>query len=435
MKKALLTSILFFCLPLCLKAQEIYLWHAFEGFLEEKFLEIVADFNHHSDTYQVIPVYKGNCKVTYEEGIRAFDEGHPPHLLQVYEVASLSMMLESSRYVSVETIMKNYYPNFDPFVYIDVVRDFYSSFEGEMPSLPWSTSTGILFYNKEAFRRAGLDPERPPKTWLELEEMGEKLMAVGYQGFTTAWPAAYHLEHLCSWHNLPFGTEENGFKSLNGRLIFDQEGQIFHWTKLTEWQQSGLFSYSGRYTAEPEKKFTDGECAILLQGANRLPLLSRAADFEIGVGFMPYWSHLVESPHNLNVGGSSFWVMQGFSEKEYLAIAQFFEYLSSPPVQANWHQATGYLPVTDAAYYLTKKRGFYEGHPAHEIAVLEVMEKRATSYSKGVRFGNYVEVRDLIVDYLEKALTGELTPEDALHQAAEEGNQLLEEFQKRYGSN
>ncbi|WP_420421139.1 extracellular solute-binding protein [Simkania sp.] len=435
MKNALLVSVLFLFLPLCIRAQEIYLWHAFEGFLEEKFLEIVADFNHHLETHQVIPVYKGNYKQTYEEGVRSFDEGHPPHLLQVYEVATLSMMLDFNRYVPVETIMKDYYHNFDPYVYIDIVRHFYSNFEEELLSLPWNASTGILFYNKEAFRQAGLDPERPPRTWLELEEMGEKLIAAGYQGFTTAWPAAYHLEHLSSWHDIPFGTEENGFKSLSGRLIFDQEGQTFHWQKLVEWQQSGLFSYSGRYTAEPEQKFTDGQCAILLQGANRLPLLNRAADFEIGVGFMPYWPHLAESTHNLNIGGASFWVMQGFSESEYRAIAQFFEYLSSPAVQANWHQATGYLPITDAAYYLTKKRGFYQDHPAHEIAVLEVMEKTPTSYSRGARFGNYVEIRDLITDYLEKALAGELTSEDALHQAANEGNQLLEEFEQNYGSN
>lgn len=262
MKKSLYFSIIFLFLSFSLKAQEIYLWHAFEGFIAEKFCEIVEDFNHHSGVHEVIPVYKGNYKETYEEGIRCFDEGQPPHILQVYEVATLSMMLDSSRYVPVETIMKDHYCNFDPFVYIDAVRHFYSGFEEEMLSLPWNASTGILFYNKEAFRRAGLDPERPPQTWLELEEMGEKLVAAGYQGFTTAWPAAYQLEHLCSWHDLPFGTEENGFKSLSGRLIFDGEEQAFHWSKLVEWQQSGLYTYSGRYTAEPENKFTEGQCVF-----------------------------------------------------------------------------------------------------------------------------------------------------------------------------
>lgn len=435
MKKGFFYSVIFLFISFSLKAHEIYLWHAFEGFIGEKFCKIVEDFNHHSEVHQVIPIYKGNYKETYEEGIHSFDEGQPPHILQVYEVATLSMMLDSNRYVPVEKIMKDYYCNFDPFVYIDVVRHFYSSFEQEMLSLPWNASTGILFYNKEAFRKAGLDPERPPQTWLELEEMGEKLVAAGYQGFTTAWPAAYHLEHLCAWHDLPFGTEENGFKSLSGRLIFDAEEQIFHWNKLVEWQQTGLFSYSGRYTAEPENKFTEGQCAILLQGANRLPLLSRSADFEVGVGFMPYWPHLADTPQNLNIGGASFWVMQGFSESEYRAIAQFFEYLSSPAVQANWHQATGYLPITDAAYYLTKKRGFYEDHPAHEIAVLEVMEKTPASNSRGARFGNYVEIRDLIVDYLEKALSGELSAEEALHRAASDGNQKLAEYEASYGSN
>lgn len=429
-QKLIFSVLLFF--PLCLKAEDIYIWHAFEGFLEERFRDMIEDFNSQSTSHKVIPVYKGNYTEVYSQGIEAMDEGKHPHILQVYEVATLSMSLQHGRYISAEELMKKYVNDFDSSVFIDSARLFYSNEKGEMLSFPWNASTGVLFYNKDAFREAGLDPESPPLTWNEFEEMGEKLQQVGYQGFTTAWPAAYHLEHFSAWHNIPFSTEKNGFGGLAARLNFDQSEQIYHLEKLADWQQKGLFSYSGRFCVEPEKKFADQKCAILLQGANRLPLLERACDFEIGVGYMPYWPHLIERPQNLGIGGSSFWVLEGFEEKEYKAIAEFFEYLTLPSVQSQWHEQTGYLPISDAAYQLTESKGFYKDHPAAEIAALEVMENEPTPHSYGVRLGNYIEIRELIIDYIEKALEGDLTAEEALHEAVRDGNHYLEAFQ---GSN
>jgi sn-glycerol 3-phosphate transport system substrate-binding protein len=237
------------------------------------------------------------------------------------------------------------------------------------------------------------------------------------------------LEHLCSWHNLPFASEANGFGGLSARLIFNQESEIFHISKVVEWKEKNVFTYAGRFNNEPEKLFTEQKCAILLQGANRLPILEKQANFPIGVGFLPYWPQMVKEPYNLNIGGASFWVMSGFSENEYRGIVQFFEYLSSPEIQAYWHQKTGYLPITDAAYYLTKKKGFYKNHPAAEIAVLSVMGNTSTQYTKGIRLGNYVQIRDVIIDHLEKAINGEMTPKEALDNAVEKGNQMLETFE------
>jgi sn-glycerol 3-phosphate transport system substrate-binding protein len=287
-----------------------------------------------------------------------------------------------------------------------------------------------LFYNKKAFEEAGLDPNQPPKTWVELESMGVKLVNAGYKGFVTAWPAAYNLEHVCSWHNLPFATEENGFKGLSARLNFNAKYQIRHISKLVEWQKQGIFRYEGRFTNEPERYFTEGRSAILLQGANRWPMLAKASSAPIGVGFMPYWPDIPGSPYRLNIGGSSFWVMASFDEEIYRGIAQFLSYLSMAEVQSYWHQQTGYLPITEAAYYLAKKKGFYEKNPAAEIAVLEVMNQKRMPYTKGIRLGNYPIIREKIIDYLEKALSGELTPKEALDKAVEEGNEILAKFEQ-----
>ena len=411
---------------------EVIFWHAFEGFLYDQFAEIVQDFNHQSKEYHIALIYKGNYTETFERGIEAFEKGNSPHILQVYEVATQTMMLKTQAYRAVDDLMRTYFKKFDNEIYIDAVRDFYSTPDNKMYSLPWNASTGILFYNKKAFQKAGLDPEAPPKTWEELETFSVKLVNAGYKGFVTAWPVAYHLEHFCSWHNLSFATHENGLAGLGARLNFNNSYQIRHIAKLAEWQKSGIFSYQGRFVNQPESFFSAGKSAILLQGANRLPMLSKSCPDPIGVGFMPYWADISNAPFRLNVGGSSFWAMSGLTEDVYRGIAQFFSYLSLTEIQAYWHQKTGYLPITEAAYYLTKKKGFYASNPAAEIAVLEVMNKKNTPYTKGIRLGNYVVIREKILNYLEKAFSGELSAKEALDKAIVEGNQVLAEFERQH---
>lgn len=422
----------FINVSLLAKPKEIVVWHAFEGFIYDKFAEIVDDFNHQSGTYHVTLVNKGNYAEVYNLGIEAFENGDAPHILQVYEVATQSMMLKSEMFRPVDELMRHFFKKFDADVYIDAVRDFYSTPDKKMYSLPWNASTGILFYNKDAFKEAGLNPETPPKTWEELEKMGAKLVNAGYVGFVTAWPAAYNLEYICSWHDLPFATHENGLGGLQARLNFNGPYQIRHLDKLVQWQKEKIFHYEGRFVAQPEKMFTDNKCAILLQGANRFPMLKKGSTHPIGVGFIPYWADIVESPYRLTIGGSSFWAMAGFNEEVYRGIAQFLAYLSLPEVQAYWHQQTGYLPITEAAYYLSKKKGFYEKNPAAEIAVLEVMNQKITPNTKGIRLGNYLVIREKILDYMEKALQGEITAKEALDNAVSDGNELLAQFEEEH---
>lgn len=429
MKKILIFLSFIISLSLRAEKKEIVLWHAFEGFIAEKFLEIVEDFNHQSNSFRIVLDRRGNYTETYAMGLEAFAQGHPPQILQVYEVATQSMMLQTGVFRPVDLLMKQFFKKFDADIYIDAVRDFYSTPDKKMYSLPWNASTGILFYNKKAFEKAGLDPNSPPSTWEQLEDMASKLVNAGYKGFVTAWPVAYHLEYICSWHNLPFATKENGIGGLDARLHFNEPYQIRHLAKLGSWQKEHIFQYEGRFTEEPEKRFMDGKSAILLQGSNRYPMLKKGSKDPIGVGFMPYWSDIAGSPYRLTIGGSSFWAMEGFDEETYRGIAQFFAYLSLPEVQAYWHQETGYLPITEAAYYLSKKKGFYEENPAAEIAVLEVMNQKIGPYTKGIRLGNYHIIREKILDYIEKALEGELTAKEALDKAVDEGNILLSQFE------
>ena len=172
----------FFCCVTCfLHSVDVVLWHAFDGFLKEKFHEVVADFNAQSDDCQILPVYQGNYREVLEKGMQAYQDKDHPHILHVYEVETLSMMLRPDLFKPVGDIIEEREIN----RYLRSVKAFYSDLNGEMLSFPWNISTGVLFYNKEAFKKAGLDPECPPKTWVELEKVGEKLVQHGFQGFTT----------------------------------------------------------------------------------------------------------------------------------------------------------------------------------------------------------------------------------------------------------
>jgi sn-glycerol 3-phosphate transport system substrate-binding protein len=122
--------------------------------------------------------------------------------------------------------------------------------------------------------------------------------------------------------------------------------------------------------------------------------------------------------------------MGGKKPAEYKGVAKFFTYLSSPKVQAEWHQKTGYVPITKAAYELTKKEGFYEANPGTDVAIQQLLLKNPTKDSKGVRLGNFVQIRDIIDQEPEAVWAQKKGPKQALDDAVERGNVELRKFER-----
>ncbi|MCH9613749.1 MAG: sn-glycerol-3-phosphate-binding periplasmic protein UgpB [Chlamydiia bacterium] len=372
------------------------IWHGLEGFLEEKFNDVIDDFNK-SQTEHVVQVQKiGNYQEVVEEGMKT---DSPPNLLQVYEVATLDMMERPDLYTPVYQIIPH-----ETDSYVPIVRGFYSK-NDEMFSLPWNASTGIMYYNKTLFDEKGLEP---PKTWADMRDVLAKLD----RPFTTAWPAAYHLEHLSGLHNIPFATNGNGMDG-SGELVFNSTFHVDHLENIVQMQKEGLFTYTGRF-ADGERAFGSGEVAILLQGANRLGLIKRLADFEIGVAPLPYYDSVVETPYNVSIGGASFWVT-----KNEDGVAELLTYLGSSEVQAKWHQVTGYLPISSAAAKsATTKAG--------KVAVEQVLHRPSSTFTRGIRLPNYMQIRENIMHHLEMIFSYKETPQEGLDLAVCEGNKLLD---------
>jgi sn-glycerol 3-phosphate transport system substrate-binding protein len=320
--------------------------------------------------------------------------------------------------------------SFDPSVYLPTVTGYYTDPEGNMLSMPYNSSTPVLYYNKDAFAKAGLDPDAPPKTWSEFGTALDALKASGSScPFTTAWQSWVHLETFSAWHDVSFATRENGFAGLDTELVFNGPLQVKHIQQLGEWAKDGKFVYAGRRN-EGGARFRSGECAMFTESSAGYAGVKKEAAFEFGVSNLPYWDDVEGAPQNTIIGGASLWVLSGHPEEEYQGAARFFSYLSRPEVQAEWHQQTGYLPITLAAYDLTKKQGFYEENPGTETALIQMTAKAPTENSKGIRLGSFDQIRTVIDEELEAVWAGTKTAEDALNSAVERGNVLLRRFER-----
>lgn len=412
-------------------ATEIQWWHAMGGELGEKVNEIADKFNASQDDYQVVPVFKGNYTETMTAAISAFRAKEQPHIVQVFEVGTATMMAAEGAVYPVYQLMEDTGQAFDPSDYLSSVTGYYTSNDGKMLSMPFNSSTPVLYYNKDALAKAGVEP---PKTWEEMGEAGRKLLDAGYKcGFTTGWQSWVQLENFSARHNVPFATENNGFAGLDTELAFNSPLHVKHVQQLADWQKEGIFSYGGR-RSDSAPKFYSGECAMYMNSsASYAGVKNNAKGFEFGVAQLPNWGEAIQQPQNSIIGGATLWTLQGHDKDDYKGVARFYSFLSSPEVQADWHQFTGYLPITHAAADLTRNQGFYNQNPGTDVAITQMTSVEPTANSKGLRLGNFVQIRDIINEELENVWSGKDSAEAALNRAVERGNKLLRKFERQNG--
>src|SRR5947199_767090 len=409
---------------------EIMWWHAMSGQLGRQLEKLAADFNATQSDYRIVPAWKGNYTETVTAAIFAFRSRGQPAIVQVNEIATATMMAAKGATYPVYELMRDEAEEFSPGAYLPAVAGYYTDIAGNMLSFPFNASTPILYYNKDLFRAAGLDPEAAPKTWPELGAMAKRLRAAGAAcGFTTAWPSWIHIENFSAFHNLPIATRANGLGGLDAVLTFNNPVVVRNIAQLADWQRTKVFDYSGRATvAEP--RFQKGECGIFIGSSATRADIRANSKFEIGYGMLPYWPDVEGAPQNTIIGGATLWVLRDRPREEYKGVAKFFAFLSKPDVQAGWHQNTGYLPITRAAFELTRRQGFYDRNPGAAISIEQMTLKPPTDTSKGLRLGSFVLIRDAIEDELELAFSGRKTAKAALDAAVERGNKLLRQFER-----
>jgi sn-glycerol 3-phosphate transport system substrate-binding protein len=408
---------------------EIQWWHSMGGALGEWVNDLAKDFNASQSNYKIVPTFKGSYDTSMTAAIAAFRAGNAPHILQVFEVGTATMMASKGAIVPVGKVMADAGQRFNQAAYVPAVAGYYTAPNGQMLSFPFNSSTPVFHYNKTAFKAAGLDPEKPPKTWSEVTLAAAKLKASGHKcPFTTAWISWTQLETFSAWHNVEFATRGNGMRGTDARLIFDSPLHVRHFENLANMAKQGLFIYKGRGNAA-DATFVSGECAMTTGSSALYGNVKRNAKFESGISTLPYYHDVPGAPQNTVIGGASLWVLAGKKADEYKGVAQFFTFLSRPEEAAKSHQRTGYLPVTIASYELTEKSGFYQKNPGTDVSV-EQMIRKTTDKSRGIRLGNFVQIRTIIDEETENIWSGKKTVKEGLGDAVRRGNEQLVRFQK-----
>jgi sn-glycerol 3-phosphate transport system substrate-binding protein len=426
---------------------EIHFWHAMTGQLSEALEAQVKQFNDSQADYEVKPLRKGSYPETLTAAIAAYRQKNPPHLVQVFEVGTQTMLLSGAVH-PVQDLMKEQEIAINWGDFIKPVVGYYMK-DGKLYSMPYNSSTPIFYYNKDAFKKAGLDPEKPPKTWKEVEDYSKKILAANAAkcGFSTGWPSWTMMENMHATHDQPFATKNNGFGGVDGvELLINREFGQKHVGQLAAWQKDNIYSYGGRGgTADP--KFINGDCAMYIQSSALIGGFTRGVKFDWGTGELPHWGAPYKKATSI-IGGATLWVLKGKPAAEYKGVARFLEFLAKPETQMWWHVNTGYLAVSNTAlknleqgYHFVKNPKQYTafaqltGLPPTPPAALAGKktappkpERVATVNSSGLRLGNFVQIRDVVESELENIFGGKKTVKQGLDDAVAKSNALLKDF-------
>lgn len=410
-----------------LAATEIQWWHAMSGVNNDRVNKIAEDFNKTQSDFKVVPVYKGNYTETMTAAIAGFRAKQQPHIVQVFEVGTATMMAAKGAVYPVEQVMKDAGEPFDKSAFLPAVISYYQTPKGELLSMPFNSSTPVLWYNQEALDKAGV---AVPKTWNDMKTASEKLVAAGYKcGYSFGWQSWVMIENYSAWHNQPVGTQENGFAGLNTEFSFNSPAIKTRLQAIADSAKDKLFAYGGR-RGDSLPMFINQECAMWMNSSAYYGSIKSQAKFKFGQTMLPLDTDVAKKPQNSIIGGATLWVLKGHAKQDYKGVAKFMTYLSSPEVQAWWHQETGYVPITTAAYELSKKQGFYANNPGTDTAIQQLSLNQPTANSRGVRFGNFVQVRDIINEEMEAIWNGSKTAAAAMDDAVSRGNKLLRKFEK-----
>ena len=430
MKKTLLAVVLWCAAAAGHGAEEIRFWHAMSGPVGEEFDRLVARFNASQPQYRVVSSFQGPYDAVLADEIAVRKgTGGSPHIVQVQESATADMM-RSGAARPLWQVLQESGQRLDA-RFLPAVATSFSDPEERLLALPFNVSTPVLYFNRDAFRKAKLDPSSPPKTWYEMPAALAALLESGQPcALTTAWPSWVLLENMSAWHNQAFATQDNGMAGGDARLSFNRRLMVRWISVLSSWQKSGYFTYAGRGD-QAEARFASGECALLTSSSASYSQLRKAAPFELGVAQFPYYDDFDDAPQNTLIQGSGLWLIAGLPANEYKGAARFLAYISAVDVQATWHQRTGHVPTTLPAYELTRRQGFYKANPGHEIAVRQLLLKAPTNDSKGIRLAEFRRIRSIIDEELEGVWDGSKTPLDALNAAVRRGNEVLEKLRQR----
>lgn len=405
-------------------------WHAFGGGRKLLIERMVADFNYTHPGIFVRVENKGSYRDTLNAAILAAQQGNPPHLVQIFEIGS-QLGIDSGIFVPIEDYVQG--AEWQPDDYIEGVANYYN-IDGKFNSMPWNSSNPILYYNKDIFRAAGLDPEQPPETFEDMLEVCEQIVSSGAAKNCVTWPLhSWFFEQWMANMGAELANNGNGREARATEVLLtgDAAKTIVSWWK--EMADKGYYAYSGKL------EDWDGSDAIFVSGQAAMEITStsdvvqrqndaKANGFELGTAYLPYPAS--SERQGVVVGGASIWMTGGHPDEEMQAAKDFVLWFTNTENAIRWHKATGYFPIRNSAVEVLEIENWFELNPAYQAAFDQLLETKPVRATQGALIGAFPEVRTIIEQAVEKVLAGQATVDEALEAAKAEADKAVEDYNK-----
>ncbi|WP_117168196.1 ABC transporter substrate-binding protein [Paraliobacillus sediminis] len=402
-------------------------WHAMGGAAQEALDKIVADYNSSQDEVVVNAEYQG----TYDEALTKFHSvagtDSAPNMMQVFEIGTKSM-INSGSVEPIQTYVDQ--DDYDMSGLEENIINYYK-IDDQFYSMPFNSSTPVMYYNKDAFEAAGLDSETPPETYEEVETVSKAIVESNpeMKGFALqAYGWLY--EQLLANQGALLMNNDNGRSDTPTEIGFtDEQGKsVFNW--VDNMIAADTFANYGTNGDNMVAGFLAEDVAMFMQSSSSARDVIDNAPFEVGVAFIPYPEETERE--GVVIGGASLWMMNEKPEEEQLAAWEFMKYLQTPEIQAEWHVGTGYFAINPAAYDEQVVQDAYAEMPQLKVTVEQLQATKPSAATEGALMDMIPEARRITETALETVYNGG-DVDETYNTAVEQLNAAIEQANKARG--
>ncbi len=414
-------------------ATKFEFWYGLSGDLSERIQDMCKTFNASQSDYEIVCVSQDNYDNNLQNTIAAFRAQKQPTVTQIFDAGTLDLML-SDAFIPVGQLMAENGYQIDWSNYFAGVRSYYSTSTGELLSMPFNSSTAVIYYNTDALAKVGF--QGLPETWAQVEDVARKMKAAGYD-----CPVAFDPSGVWQWfeqfsaiHDQPIATKANGFGGLDAEMVVSKGKFVDQLTWIKKMYDEGLFVHKSKDAGETANDaFINGNCQITSSSVADHGTFSKQAKDGVHwtVAMLPMLDGFER--HNSFVGGASLWTLKGKSAEEYKGAAAFYAFLATPKQATWWSTVTGYIPVVNSAFEAMKADGFYDAAPykGRELAIAS-LTMPAGENTRGIRLGSYPSIRAEMVKTVQSVMFNNVPVQQALEEFDAKGNEILRRFEATY---
>lgn len=409
-------------------------WYGLGGYLGDVVQQTCDRFNASQDSYEIKCVGQDGYATAVQNTIAAFRAGKHPTIVQAYDAGTADLMM-SGEFYPVQQMMGDFGIDIDWSNYFPGIANYYASSKGELFSMPFNSSTPVMYYNADDFAAAGIDT--PPATWEAFEAALRALEAAQPERCHYAYePSTWvDLEQFSMAHGIPVASRNNGYDGLDAEYVYNTTQHVAHMENIKRWLDEGLLEIkTSQGGINSRDAFAQNQCSIYFGSiASHATVHASAVEgLNWDVAMLPIYEGFER--HNTVVGGASLWVLSGKSEDEYRGAAEYLKFLATPDSEKFWSSNTGYIPVTKTGFQQLEDEGFYDEAPykGREVALESLTYTEPGPLTRGIRLGGFIQARAEWVAEVESALAGEKSMQEALDTAVERSNAVLRRFERTY---